>query len=716
MRRYKKRRGQVAVFYALMIPIFLLVGGVGLDLGWYYLNVSRLQNAADASVIVGARKLISSGGDTFENYKAPLLVYQYPADRPDTTTDTTEGDKAAADYTLKNLSSDTKWNKISAPIIVGRAPQTFLPVAEAADNEEPGESDSSATTKAKYTMKDNYSRGGDSTITMTPSLYKEGDNYFYVIHLTEDIHHFFIGFLDDMNAGVVAVARLSKDHVTPEQPVIPRDPGVGAEGELPEGSNILNEIYKLEDVTAIRNWEWQDWYKSESVTYNKGLPKEYDYLEGQTVHPKADYKAMTNGKDIYSGNWQQIQDSDKKVHYNQGDHYRTETATVKPDSNENKRDSINFDFNPDLEAKFLSTGQFTEDWDIGYPTPEGKALYKLQNKRSNSQMQQDEDTFKLRIHSTFNFETPYKVRSKTAANNPEDALYGRIESEPIIPLPFIKNQSTIHSVYSTVRQIILNINQSNMAENERPLVLYYSGPEQINPKDLDENGKHKRDSQPVILNLNADARVILFAPNSPVVVNGNGHKMQGFVIAKEFVQLTTASDYVNNGGRYFDKNDSTKEYFFKADEHGNNMFIDEYGNVQTKPLTTYDVRDPDYIDLLKNDTDRSEDYVTSFRDSAYYTQLRDDPNYANCTEIPSNTGNIGYLDPGNSLDVETALAFEKVYKLNTAFNLSPDSYYDSFNITELERNVYTYLDNYKDDDKTNSVDMFFTKVRASWVD
>lgn len=29
-----KQRGQVLVFYALMIPILLLFAGVGLDLGW----------------------------------------------------------------------------------------------------------------------------------------------------------------------------------------------------------------------------------------------------------------------------------------------------------------------------------------------------------------------------------------------------------------------------------------------------------------------------------------------------------------------------------------------------------------------------------------------------------------------------------------------------------------------------------------------------------
>ena len=41
-----RSRGQAMVFVALLIPLLILFVGVGMDLGWYYLNVSRLQNAA----------------------------------------------------------------------------------------------------------------------------------------------------------------------------------------------------------------------------------------------------------------------------------------------------------------------------------------------------------------------------------------------------------------------------------------------------------------------------------------------------------------------------------------------------------------------------------------------------------------------------------------------------------------------------------------------
>ena len=62
-----KQRGQVLVFYALIIPLLLLLVGAGLDLGWYYLNVSRLQNAADAAALAGARALVAEDRD-FNNY------------------------------------------------------------------------------------------------------------------------------------------------------------------------------------------------------------------------------------------------------------------------------------------------------------------------------------------------------------------------------------------------------------------------------------------------------------------------------------------------------------------------------------------------------------------------------------------------------------------------------------------------------------------------
>ena len=62
-----KRRGQVMVFYAFLVPMLFLCAGVTLDLGWYYLNVSRLQNAADAAALAGAQALVEKDKD-FQDY------------------------------------------------------------------------------------------------------------------------------------------------------------------------------------------------------------------------------------------------------------------------------------------------------------------------------------------------------------------------------------------------------------------------------------------------------------------------------------------------------------------------------------------------------------------------------------------------------------------------------------------------------------------------
>ena len=687
------RRGQAAVLYALLTPIFLLLIGVTLDLGWYYINVSRLQNAADSAVVAGAQVILESDNKNFSDYKFATLVKSYPGDDEylynvfDISFEEVMDDSnsTAADYASKNLSRKASW--------------MF-------------EGDS-------YIMTDAWSIDDAGEVTMKPSIYKKGDELYYVIKLKENIRHFFLsGWFDTMNAPVTAVAMITKENINEDsqessdkpQPIstkptpiestsarvlaeyedevieersneIPRESGAGAEGGLPEGTNILTEMYKIEDHSAIRNWEWQ--HGANENTYR--------LLTGGVKDKSGN---ITGGSEKYNGNWNEYQDkrNDKKtVKYEEGDLYRTEIVGVyassldetKADTGsgryaESELDSINLDFHPDLNSQNLTGKQFTEDWDIGYPTPEGKELKKLQNDRSSS------GGYDLRIHSTFNFETPYTVRHESKFDkktNPEDVLYVRIESEPILSLKFKPD----HYVYSTVRQIILNINQSNMDSKYRPLMFFYSGPEKI------DNNSHVRDSQPVILNLNADARVVLFAPNSPVVICGNQKHMQGFVIAKEFVRLTTEDDYIKNGSQYFDKEDPTKECFKIYENHENNnptMFIDSKGNVQTKPLS---------------------------ENLGYYTR---DPIYEDDLEKPLRTDVIKYP------------AYEKVYKMHTAFNIDKNdsnrttSFYDSFQLFDegntttgsLKRNIYTYLDAYTEEDKPNSVDMFFTKIRSSWVD
>ena len=139
--------------------------------------------------------------------------------------------------------------------------------------------------------------------------------------------------------------------------------------------------------------------------------------------------------------------------------------------------------------------------------------------------------------------------------------------------------------------------------------------------------------------------------------------------------MTTASDYTVSNGKYIDSNGKA---WFKSSQTNNGItntvFVDEYGNVDTRPL-----------------------------DSDATRPLGEDETLAG---VPKDDAINQYKAQHSDMEV--------VYKLD-AFNLGSDSYYDSFKIPELERHVYTYEDNYTDANKTNSVDMFFTTVRSRWI-
>ena len=117
-----------------------------------------------------------------------------------------------------------------------------------------------------------------------------------------------------------------------------------------------------------------------------------------------------------------------------------------------------------------------------------------------------------------------------------DPLYVRIEGEEL-------NEADGDRQNTTVRQMFINVNTSNTSSSARPLIIFYEGPDRGLTEGVDDTDKNSsqsgspkqaypnlswRDSKPVILNLNADFRGILFAPNSPVVINGNGKNFYGF--------------------------------------------------------------------------------------------------------------------------------------------------------------------------------------------
>ena len=824
----RRQRGQAMFLFVLFVPLLFIFAGVGLDLGWYYLNVSRLQNAADAAAVAGAYEMIKDE-ESFKDYEIILVENKFTGyPEPDADIDTTPGDKVAAEYARKNLSSDNE-----AEAVLG--------------------SDNSAYA---CTITDKWSREETSEVTMTPHLGQEGENFYYVVHLMEEVQHFFMpGRYDPMLAPVVAVAMVTKRNeitsggdlsnkkivldangdkatLTDENGdankkqrnvnVPAKEDGTGYnDTPLPTASNI--SLYR--DGYTFTGWNTQPDGSGIAFSNGKNFKSSeinslfggnetvilYAQWEKKTIYIAGDslYNAMkgnstkgTKGlEELMTYNtWYAMYKLDMHDTYSvypeggasvySGGYFRTETTNINSKVASSKTNNFNIflDLGSDLmynnNASSSGKGLFKYSWDVSdipnySSTLASIVAAKNSNVSSNPNLTYNftlntssitkADAIKYRVHTRFNIDAAWTVRTKYYNNsnsaytsskyvayvreclktvlNALQKKYGTskkisgistlsedidaiIENNNGIPLAYktcIKNFISNYSNYqlsssnistivngcnpatlipatdplyvrieseelneadgdrqnTSIRQMFINVNTSNTASNARPLVIFYEGPDRGLTEGVDDSeradnqsGSPKeaypnlswRDSQPVILNLNADFRGILFAPNSPVVINGNGKNFYGFVVAKEFVRVTTENDYTVKNGKYFDGNG--KEWFKSSQTSNgitNTVFVDQYGNVDTRHLENA-TRPLGANETLAGVSVESE--ITAYK--AQHTDK------------------------------------EVVYKLN-AFNVGSNSHYDWFDIPELERHVYNYLN------AKNSVDMFFTTIRSRWV-
>ena len=821
--------GQAMVLFALFVPTLFIFAGMGLDLGWYYLNVSRLQNAADAAAVAGAREL-ANFHSIAEEYDITLVDNKFAAyPELDIDIETAPGDKVAAEYARKNLSSDNK--------------------AEALKDD--------YGNIYSYTMTDNWSEDHNSEVTMTPYLGHDGENFYYVVYLVENIKHFFMaGRYEPMSAPVVAVAMVSKKNgnsgavidilgsktllldangdgatLTDENgasgktqrnvAVTAKEDNSGYEDTpLPTASNI--NLYR--DGYTFTGWNTKPDGSGTNFSNGKNFTSDeitslfgnndsvilYAQWEKKTIYIAGDslYNAMkgnstegTKGlEELMTYNtWVAIQKLGKENTYGvypdgggsiyNGGYFRTETTNINSSVTSSKSNNFNIflDLGSDLmynnNANSSGYGLFKYSWDVSDILNYNSTLASIvaaknsnvssnpnltYNFTNNSKLSKA-DAIKYRVHTSFNINSTWAVRTKyynnsnatytsekyvayfreclTTVLNSLAKKYGTskkisamtnlsadvdaiIEGNNGIPIAYkdyLKNFISDYSSYTlssknistivsncnpatlipstdplyvriegeelneadgdrqntTVRQMFINVNTSNTSSSARPLIIFYEGPDRGLTEGVDDTDKNSsqsgspkqaypnlswRDSKPVILNLNADFRGILFAPNSPVVINGNGKNFYGFVVAKEFVRVTTESDYTVTSGRYFDS--SGKEWF-KSSQTSNGItniiFVDQWGNVDTRPLEN--ATRP----LGSNETLAGVSIESAI--TAYKAQ---------------------HLDK------------EVVYKMS-AFNLGNNSHYDWFDVPELKRNVYTYLN------AKNSVDMFFTTIRSRWV-
>ena len=602
-RNFKKffRRGQALVWYGLFAPLLFLILGVVMDLGWYYLNVSRLQNAADAAVIAGAMAYADELSDnattttttttkTTKTYSYEKLVDTFSG----TFKEPSEKSKDdAKEYVVKNLGTETDDKKIN----------------------------------------DKWSKGGDPTVTPTYSVYEDDDKFYYVVNLTENIEHLFMpGWFEPMEAPVVAVALIST--------------GSSIEKFIKELTELLEKA-KNENV-IIGNWEVQNKHKNgknggggtvKTTDLNIIDPKTGEKVqfldsEGNERKEVTKYEASF-GNPVYSDAWNHFQDFYN--HYYLGDFYRKENVVVKDDvlfeedpNGENiidrngtkgtitsygkgkygesssvaatsasintdknnlaynpgqsstlkthqdgitekdtvglpytwkRLDSINIDFRIEntLSGKWISEDKnVIEDWDLELGFDDVKTANDKFETSGGEEVNRirHQDVKRLRIHTSVNFEAPYPVRPDVDTEAEPDVLWGRIESEPILYHPDIMDRaygvlkSGITSAgLNSVNQIILNFNQSNYntsSQKYRPVIIFYDGPETYSIYSwYDTKNKFVRKSMPVIVNLNAPYCAILYMPNSPVVVIGDyKNEFKGFIMAKSYMRLKDDSDFI----------------------------------------------------------------------------------------------------------------------------------------------------------------------------
>ena len=519
------------VLYGLLVPLFILLIGAGLDLGWYYLNVSRLQNAADAAVVAGAHALVDD--INAKNSAAKISVtYNYDGTITDkysadylSNADTSVGDKAAANYALKNLSADNAaWTK--------------------------------AQDVKAYTLSDDWSREEASEVTLMPFLYESGENIYYVVHLTEKVEHLFLpGFFDAMDAPVVAVAMLTKTTgtVAAKKVNIVFDANGGTfDDRTDETSREFKAAESMED-----NETSEPLYSGKDAPTYSGGKKEFQYywspnpdaspedtsdlFEDGTQLTKNEVAALFGDKDtvtLYAvwvkakpkNNrtlWEQMHYLIAKNVYNYYWYSSMRKYNAEPYNNSFINPKLTY-YNP---YGFKQPSYYTEQIDLTDTENSGRSIsgsahyyidfFRTGDGRLKFSSNEEKNHYgnPYRVHSLFNVNTLFKVRKGCL----DDPLYCRIESEPY------KREDT------PVRQIVLNINVDNTADQYRPLFFYYDEPE------TESGGAGAAAAQPVILNLNADFKGVLFMPDVPVVINGNGHKFEGFIVAKEFRYLNRRS-------------------------------------------------------------------------------------------------------------------------------------------------------------------------------
>ncbi|MBQ9479050.1 MAG: Tad domain-containing protein, partial [Selenomonadaceae bacterium] len=310
LERYAQR-GQVLIFYGLMVPLLFCFVGAAADFGWLYFNQSRLQNAADAAVTAGAKNLIADE-QSLSDYTYSTFIGTWEDDFQGLVDSNTvssrsrdDGDKKAQEYVIKNMSSDGKltdsWN--------GNAPIEFESKLYGVD------------------------------VNDYRALY-------YVVMLKEKINHLFsvMDYFEfaDLNTNVVAVAKIT--HVV-------------------KGISIYKQLTQLRNNTSYATWDHiQHEYSLKNGNEYKsilGVTNARDAARARTLQAK--------GNEYIEGN---VYRTETLTMHGRSQATSGNGETTSKVIDQTKLDSLFVDFKADINT---STETLGSDWDLGH-TPSGFSL------------------------------------------------------------------------------------------------------------------------------------------------------------------------------------------------------------------------------------------------------------------------------------------------------------------------------------------------------
>ena len=516
MRGKQAEKGTVIVFFALMLPFLILFAGMAIDIGRSYLHKSYMQNAADMAALAGVEKVSGK--------KASLIaVTDVPALGQLTTAESSRNADAEADKFL-TLDNDGKWKT--------------------------GRSNVTTELRKESNASQNKTPNNPLLKKWAPDYYNNnGSNYYYKVELTDDMDFPFAKMFlpevlmpKDWKVKVEAWAKSKNDG---------RDNG----SPFLEGIDLLTQMKEVEDSHIFSTF--QDWEAHIKVPAGYNGNKR-DYMKEISFTNKGPaYNADGTRSEIFN------MDGTASINNN----LRSLLVNYKPDFASTSKLTGNWDYDAIdnmtvAEARAylydLGIGLQLTNWRIvganGVALEESEGGYSLWGKfydKLEKKFGQAVATeiMLARIKSIVNVIEPYAVRNLSALPASEisydvytdepnkiDPLFIRLESEEY------NTGSGSNWVTNTVRDISINIKADNTEKDMygdykyRPMIFFYDGPvgEDEDGDGIGERGKGRK-SRTVTLTLEEDFRGILFAPNSPVHVEGNGHKFQGIIIAEKFV-------------------------------------------------------------------------------------------------------------------------------------------------------------------------------------